>query len=253
MNIDELRNLLQNPLAECVISQINDLDKRSRFRAYNAVRFLHWSLETAPISPNVSAFCALHATEEAVAAVISSAKQFGYASLASRVNLKDHGHKAIVTSYASLISNALVRDFKMAIAVLPNKKDLAIRLNKQGSHEPSVLTLHLLRFNEEKGDLSPQSASDFLIGEFPNEKEMIRHLKKRQEIRNLNLYATKKDIPTGPLQHEEMLRNEIKLALGLIWATIDIQKNKDFPAPIVAQVLGGVDFIANIIGKRTTK
>jgi len=100
-----IKSLLDHPVAEWVGRMaIERLSGKARACAVNARNHLVRAQMIVGISTTVSYFCATHATEEAVAAFIASAKNHGYRKLAGNVNVHDHAQKAVVSAYAQLVS-----------------------------------------------------------------------------------------------------------------------------------------------------
>ncbi|MEY8099674.1 hypothetical protein AB9F29_20040 [Falsihalocynthiibacter sp. S25ZX9] len=70
-----INEIMQNEAAAWINSQINELPDRAKFRASSALRWANGIFDSD--MPIPACFCALHATEEAVAAFISCAKECG--------------------------------------------------------------------------------------------------------------------------------------------------------------------------------
>ena len=93
--------ILDHEIARWIFDHANNLENgRTKFCSFNALRFLRWAHEIFEVSPIVASFCALNATEEAVAAFISAAKNHGHRKYAKNVNLHNHHSKALVSVFA---------------------------------------------------------------------------------------------------------------------------------------------------------
>ena len=118
--------IMQGEPGAWIASQVNELPERGKFRAANALRSLQWANGIFDAGmPIPACFCALHATEEAVASFISCAKECGYDE-AKNINIKDHEAKATVSLMAQKVSDILF-PYQVAIAVNPNTQTLAAR------------------------------------------------------------------------------------------------------------------------------
>lgn len=102
-----VKALIDHPVSDWVYRRANErLSGRALSCAVNARNHLVRAQRIADerISNTVAYFCATHATEEAVAAFIASAKEHGYRKLAGKVNIHDHAQKAVVAAYVQIIA-----------------------------------------------------------------------------------------------------------------------------------------------------
>jgi hypothetical protein len=173
--------------------------------------------------PIPAAYFALHATEEAVAAFVSTAKAYGYGNDA-KINLKDHKAKATVSLIAQKVSN-LLADYDVGLAHDPKSDNL---------REASTSLFHFT--HGEDGDRK----ADFLdevISSFGDIRALKQAVIDGQAARNTILYATSTGLPTGFVDPEASLRRECQLTLGLIWAAIDVSRNQGGQIAFIVQAL----------------
>lgn len=228
------KSTLDHELASWIIEKIGELEGRSKFCAHNAIRFLHWANETIETSHIVSSFCAMHATEEAVAAFISAAKAYGHGEFAKKINLHDHLSKALVSILAQRIS-ILASKGKLAVAVHMSGDHLALRIpkGKDGYHFGH---LHLSSFRI--GQSTERDIKEHtLLGDLPPLEELRKEVAKGADMRNKLLYASNKGFPSEDIDAEASLKRETQLSLGLIWAAVDLRYEHDQEVPFVRDIL----------------
>ena len=228
-----IRPMLEGEVPGWVVKKIANLEGRSKFCAYNAIRFLDWADEIFEISPVVASFCAMHATEEAVASFISAAKSHSQLKHAKQVNLHDHLSKALVSILAQRFSNILGKK-SFAFAINKSTDSLSFRIpHKNGFHYGD---LHLSIFQVSSGD--GQIEEDHILsGDIPPLKELEKAVKKGAEARNKIIYASNTGCPTGFSDPEACMIRETKLSLGLIWAAVDIHLVTDQDVPFVEEMI----------------
>lgn len=140
-------SLLEHDVSKWIVNKISLLDNgRAKFCSFNAVRFLHWANEIFDTSPIVSSFCALNATEEAVAAFISAAKEHGHRDHAKHVNLHNHHSKALVSVFAQRCTN-IANQRRLGFALHPNHDKLVFRVQKDGGYHHGDLHLSVFRIH----------------------------------------------------------------------------------------------------------
>lgn len=186
-------------------------------------------------------FCALHATEEAVAAFVSSAKESGYGEDA-KINLKDHQAKVTVSLLAQKLVNAF-QEYGPAVAVDEASNKLVARFTRNGEYMYDTATMHLGHFCN-SDDRMAEDFLDNIVLTFNGNIEKLRgaifHM---QEARNGIIYADVDGYPSGFDDPESLLRREAQISIGLIWAAIDIYEHKGEVAPLVAQALRTANII----------
>lgn len=232
-----LSEILEHDVSRWVVDSVSKLEAgRAKFCSVNSLRFLRWASEIFEISPIVASFCALNATEEAVAAFIASAKKHGHKKLAKQVNLHDHQSKALVSVFAQRCSLA-AKQGRLAIAVNQNRDMLAFRLPDESGDRYGPLHLSSFRIYP-----NIETAGDGLIplGDMPLVEDLQEEVRRVAEARNQLLYATNTGIQTGFKSPQASLVRETQLSLGLIWATVDICMNPDQDRPFINSVLEGM-------------
>jgi hypothetical protein len=246
--VSVIDTILDQDMARWVVNRIADLEGRSKYCAHNSIRFLKWADEIFPTSHIVSSFCALHATEEAVAAFISAAKNCGYSDDAKKVNLHDHRAKALVSILVQRLS-MLAGQGKLAISVSPSARSLALRIPMNDSYHYGEL--HLSNFHIRHDQEAEEASPDLvLLGDMPNLDELRHEVESGKEARNLLLYASDRGYPSGFSEPDASLRREAQISLALIWAAIDLKLQPTSDAPFILDVLRRLSsFDGNIPGK----
>lgn len=237
-----VKPLIDNPVADWIYRKGNErLSGRALSCAVNARNHLVRAQRIADeeISNTVAYFCATHATEEAVAAFISSAKEHGYGTLARKVNVRDHAQKAVVSAYVQVISGQ-AEEMGVAVALNPSADELITRVKIDGNDTYYPLSLGLFSFNEDIDDPSSEAAFEALSRWFPSKEAMVRRVHARASFRDNALYARDDGAPAlSKDQLDKALHEHALLTLGLIWAAIDVTHHKN-RAPFLVQVLGAV-------------
>lgn len=235
--------LLSNPIAGWISEKVRErLSDRAQSCAINARNHLVRAQHIADISTTISFFCATHATEEAVACFVSTAKETQYAEIAKDINLHDHAQKVVVSSYAQVISGYLENE-GACIAHEPVGNRLYAKFIRSENQAPYPLSLRLFSFNEDGDDPSHKSAHDAFTSWFPSSKEMVKHVLKRASYRDEALYAKDKGAPD--MRREVLdasLMEHTLLTLGLTWAAIDMTYHEE-PEPFVTQILGAISAV----------
>ncbi|HIP24835.1 MAG TPA: hypothetical protein EYG79_14775 [Rhodobacteraceae bacterium] len=230
--IDEI---MQRESAEWINNQIDKLPDRAKFRASSALRSLQWANGIYEAGmPIPACFCALHATEEAVAAFISCAKVYGYSS-AKMINIKDHAAKATISLIAQKVSSILLQ-YRVAVALNPKTGALAARYTVDGKTLYNEASTKLFHFHDGQGNIRPDFYEE-LVNMFGDVDELKAAVKAGQEARNTIFYASKTGYPTGFEKPEESLGRECQISLGLIWAALDMKKNGSERIPFIEQAL----------------
>lgn len=197
--------------------------------------------------PVPACFCALHATEEAVAAFISCAKEYGYAN-AKMINIKDHSAKATVSLLASKISNILI-SYHVAVAVNPKTESLAARYLVDGQTHYNDASTKLFHFIDDQEQIRPDFY-DELVSMFGDVAELKEAVKSGQETRNEIIYATSTGYPSVFKKPNESLARECQLSLGLIWAALDMKRNDGELIPFVEQALRTANMVITELKKK---
>lgn len=236
-----INKIMKNTAAKWIDGRIGMLPDRAKFRASSAIRSLQWANGIFDAGmPIPACFCALHATEEAVSAFISSAKEAGYED-ARGINIKNHADKATVSLLAQKISTIL-KPYEVAVAPRPDGKDLAVRFVLKGNTIYNDASTNLFHFIDAEENVKPDF-HDTLVGIIGDVETLRREIRDVQEARNTLFYATKTGLPTGFENPSESLSRECYLTLGLIWAALDINKNKGHNIIFIEQALKTANII----------
>lgn len=240
--------IMQGKPAVWINNQIDGLPDRAKFRASSAVRSLKWANDIFDAGmPIPACYCALHATEEAVAAFISCAKVCGYGDNA-KINIKDHAAKATVSLLAQKVSNILFQ-YQVAVALNSKADTLAARYVVEGQTHYNEASTKLFHFRDNQENMLPDFHTE-LISMFGDVDELKAAVKTGQEARNTIFYATSTDYPTGFDNPEESLTRESQISLGLIWAALDMKKNEGELIPFIEQALQTANIVIAELKKK---
>lgn len=230
--IDEI---MQLETAAWINDRVDKLPGRAKYRASSALRSLRWANNIFDTGmPIPACFCALHATEEAVASFISCAKEYGYDN-AKMINIKDHAAKATISLLVEKISDILL-PFQLVLAYDPMTDTLAVRYVVNGQININEASTKLFQFRDDNEGIPPDFYNELVIM-FSDAAKLKAAVAALQEARNNIFYATSTDYPTGFDAPREALSRECKISLALIWAALDITKNEGENIPLVKQAL----------------
>lgn len=228
--------LLDHEISRWIVGNIDNLEGRAKFCSYNAIRFLRWANEIFETSHIVASFCALNATEEAVAAFISAAKSHGHKKYAKCVNLHVHQSKALVSVFAQRCS-LIAAEGRLAITLNPKADTLAFRVPQgDGFHYGP---LHLSTFRIHDGTAKDIN-DDIPLGDTPSIEEIENEALRSAEARNKLLYATDRGYQTGFIEPEYEIARNTALSLGLVWAAVDMYMHPDHNRPFVEEILQAI-------------
>lgn len=221
------------------------LSGRAKYCAMNSWQYLIHADRISEIAPTVSFFCATHAVEEAVAAFVWSAKVHGYKDVANSVNVKDHRHKSVVVEFARMVADDAGRE-KMSFTLHPEKDDLFARIDRGEEPEIYHLNLGLISYNPDGEDTAADRAFNAFLSNFPDDKMMVKAINDRAEFRNKAIYAGKNGTPNMSTEALELqLKQHSVIAIGLIWAAMDMSRHDGQRAAFVVQALGAVKRISD--------
>lgn len=228
-----LSDFLDHQTTKWIEKKIPELQKSSKFRAHNSIRFLIWADKIFETSPIVAAFCAMHATEEAVACFIEAAKKHGFKEHAKSINLHDHKSKALVSILTQRLS-ITAEQMNLGFALHIDRDCLACRFPVSEGYEYRDLHLSLFEF---PGSQAIEETPHLNLGEMPTTIDIQAEIEKLAAARNGLLYATSNGFPTGWINPDISLFRDAKLSLGLIWASIDVSQKSKENAPILDYLL----------------
>lgn len=243
--------IMQRESAEWINNQIAELPDRGKFRASSALRSLQWANGIFDAGmPIPACFCALHATEEAVAAFISCAKECGYDE-AKNINIMDHAAKATVSLLAQKVSGILLH-YNVAVALNPKTQTLTARYVVEGQTHYNEASTKLFHFRDHEENVLPDFY-DELVKMFDDVKDLEKAVRMGQEARNTIFYASSKGYPTGFKDPIESLSRECQLTLGLIWGAIDLTRNAGQKIPFIEQALRTANIVITNLKKKKSK
>lgn len=225
--------LLDHDVSKWIVGKIDKLQGRARFCSYNAVRFLHWADDIFETSHLVASYCAMNATEEAVAAFISSAKENGHKSSGAKVNLHAHPNKAMVSIFAQRCT-IIANKAKLAIQVHKPTDSLAFRVPKgEGYHYGH---LHLSTFQIGTSG-SNEIDNGIMLGDMPSLEDIENEAQLTHQKRNSLLYATDSGVSSGFIRPDYEIARNTALSLGLIWAAVDMYMHPEQDRPLIEEIL----------------
>lgn len=234
--------------AKWVVDKINELPNRAKYRAHNSVRFLTWASRIYEIGlPVPACYCALRASEEAVASFVSTAKISGYGDDA-KINIRDHQAKATVSLLMERTVNVLC-EYKPAVSCHPTEDTLLARITRDGEQIINVASVKIAHFLDGDGNISGDFYDD-LVSSFGDASKLREAVLRAQSIRNKIFYADDKGIPTGFNTPEGLLARECQISLGLIWISIDINRNKGDLSPLIVQGLRTANMVIAALKER---
>lgn len=240
--------IMKNDAAGWINKEIGRLPDRAKYRACNSLRSLEWANRIYEAGlPIPACYCALHATEEAVAAFVSAAKEGGYGDDA-KINIKDHRAKATVSLMAQKISN-FISQFDVALAVNPKTDKLIARYTVEGLTYYADASAELLHFKYADSTV----ADDFLdkvLSSYGSVGELKEAVLRGTIARNKIFYADSSGMPSGFLDPEVSLEREAGLTLGLLWAALDISDSKGKVIPLYKQALKTTNLVINEISQK---
>ncbi len=199
--------------------------------------------------PIPACFCAIHSAEDAVAAFISSAKEYGYDD-ARMTKIKDHVAKATVSLLAQKISGILrIGRYQVAVALNPKTQALAARYIADGQTHCNEALTKLPHFHDEQEKILPDFY-DELANMFGDVTELKTAVRIGQEARATVFYASRTGYPTGLDEPNEPLARECHLTLGLIWAAIDTKQNGAEKIPLIELALQTANIVIAELKRR---
>jgi hypothetical protein len=243
---EELRRVVESDMAKWVRERIEALPEKARYRAYNAVRCLVWAGGIATLEDTKyhegergyrvpATFMLTHALEEAVSALVMSAKASGYGKLARNVKITDHYHKSTLSWLCAEVVDML-KESRPELAFDSGNDRIVLRVEQDGDKVYQVATLGLLGARSPDGT-GLESLADKIIERHGGEEEVAKIVKDNGTGRNKLMYATDTGFLTGPLDLEYDLREMAKTTMGVLWAAVDIAAHKGERAQIIEVIL----------------
>ena len=243
---EELRRVIESDMAKWVRERIKTLPEKARYRAYNAVRCLVWAGGIATLEDTKyhegergyrvpATFMLTHALEEAVTALVMSARASGYGKLAKNVNITDHYHKTTLSWLCAEVVHML-EETRPALSFDSENDRIVLRVEQDGEKLDQVATLGLLGARAPDGT-GLESLAAKIIERHGGEEEVAKIVKDKGTGRNKLMYATDTGFLTGPPDLEYNLREMAKTTMGVLWAAVDIAERKDGRAQIMELIL----------------
>ncbi|NEY90662.1 hypothetical protein [Tabrizicola oligotrophica] len=243
---EDLRRVVESNMAKWVRERIEILPEKARYRAHNAVRCLYWAGGIATLEDTKyregergyrvpATFMLTHALEEAVAALVVSARESGYREVARKVRIEDHYHKTTL-SWLCAEAVAMVKESGPALAFDSENDQILLRVEQDGETIVQIATLGLLEWRAPDGT-QLGSLADKIIERHGGEGEVAKIVKDNGTGRNKLMYATDTGFLTGPLDLENELRELAKTTMGVLWAAVDIAEHKGERAQIIEVIL----------------
>lgn len=224
--------ILGHEISRWVIAKTNDMTGRPKFSAQNAIQYLLWSEKNSAFAQNLSSFCAMHATEEAVASFVSAAEEQMNPSGKNRLNLNNHKQKALVSHLAQRFFNSIEAD-EMSMALDTKADQIVLRLIRGGQTHYLPAHLNNIHYGEPDG-----SNPSLELGALPQLEDVREETRRQARIRNDLLYADNQGLPGSFAEPEKLLERETQLTLGLVWAAYEVQSAPGLTSNFVEWILG---------------
>lgn len=190
--------------------------------------------------PGLAYFCITHATEEAVVSLIQTARQTGYEPDIKKFNHTVHRHKAVVTYFAQQIGD-LLTDMSFETSYSEDHDKIYFRQPTKSPQEVSILELKAFNFIDDAGAIDYQNESMLLDEIKKDKKKTVEYIKDLSKFRDKVLYATDSHIPGISRESmEAQLLLNTKLSLGMIWAAIELHREKS-PLPAIQRVFRDIN------------
>lgn len=240
--------ILSHEVSQWIIQKISELPNTAKFRAFNSIRSLHWANKIYEAGlPIPACYCALHATEEAVAAFVSCAKYCKYGDDA-KINIKGHDEKIMVSLLVEKIVE-FIQDYKPAIAFDKNTDAIISKLTVDGQPQYNPASTKLIAVFDDSNNLETDFYEKF-INTFGGINDLVEAISKGQNLRNDLFCASDKGYPKGFVKPEQLLKRECQATLSLIWAALDIYKNKDEQIPFIVQALKTANLVISQLNQK---
>ncbi len=234
-------NVMKTEAARWIGSEIKLLPNKAKYRAFSSIRALKWANNIYDSGmPIPASYCALHATEEAVAAFVSCLKVCGYGENA-KVNIKDHREKSVISILAQNIAS-VVQKYNPAVAVDQIENKLLVRItseNREYIQEASTTSFY---FRADDDSISKDFYPN-ILNSFGDIETLKRAIDEAQRARLEIFYASDTGYPKGFDEPEKLLRRECHLCLALLWATVDVYAHKETQIPFIVQALNTIKLI----------
>lgn len=230
-------DLYTEHLFQKFVPMIEDCRGKVRAAALSAIKHMELAERLETIDPNMAAFRAICAEEEAATSLICSLKALGYPE-SKFLRAHSHPHKQGVIFFITAIKNRYEEARKQSSGVLgnavfvptkmPGKNALMIKLPFQASGIagwpcPPLNCYALPRDQPEQNGWINVINEEFsaLVGEqgIGNVKEIIHH---RANLRNTLLYANNESLPEPSFDVPTFIKNQagivhaILIVLGLV-------------------------------------
>lgn len=232
--------------AKWIHNNIHTLPDRASYAASSAIRSLNWANTIDKINLKIPAqYCALHATEEAVACLIHVLKVKEYQK-SDNINIKDHEDKSTI----SIVSQGLINIFKeyeIQFAYSDTEDQIIIKTTFNGKLKYDTASLEYFSFSIENGNSMISDINEY-FGNFDN---LANQIQISRNARNKIFYADKDGYPTGFDDHKKCLEREVNLTIAMIWASINIF-NTNEKMKIVEQFLDTSTHIISTMNSKKT-
>lgn len=218
-----------SPLDRALVDIVADMKGPSHWRAFNAIRHANaaWKLRT--LDREMSLFRAVTAEEEAASAIIMAVQQLKYPH-ATKLNHRNHVHKAAVIPFFDAVTRDLARTQgapPLQLYLDDSFNPARVRIRFKMSHPDTgedvwVMPVGPLHF---KFSISRESAAyapvDFSGGvaavvKDVNAGSIIEHITERANFRNRLLYAADNGYPRITTDIIENLKSFIRNTMTLV-------------------------------------
>ncbi|WP_138465350.1 hypothetical protein [Poseidonocella sp. HB161398] len=233
----DVRQILESEMALWVCKRIEALPEEARYSAANAVRNLNWAGGIATFEDSIyregewgfrvpATFLAMHAMEEAVTALVMSAKCAGFGRLARDVNIHDHYHKTTLAWVCGQVVEMVREPIPPKLGYDPARDAIILLIEEDEKKFHQIATLSLLGWLDEDGNPVP-SLAERLYERNGGKDKVAEIVKFNGSARNKLMYASKHGFNRGP---DDLVRNLVGMStsiMGVLWAAVDITENAE--------------------------
>lgn len=199
--------------------------------------------------PSLAYFCITHATEEAVVALMQTAKNTGYSAEISKFKYHVHSHKAVVTYFAQQIGDFLT-DIRFGLAYVPGESLISYQDLRPEPPIRGILSLKTFYFHDEEIEGIDPSRTMFLDELTKDPDGTFEYIKNLAGFRDKVLYAEESSPPGITRESLKIqLLVHTKLALGMIWVATELHRHED-ALPAVSKIMRDVNTLLKKIDRK---
>lgn len=217
--------------------------------AKNAFSYIERAHFVAEKYPSLAYFCITHATEEAVVALMQTAKDTGYAAEITKFRHHVHSHKAVVTYFAQQIGDFLT-SIKFGLAYVPDGDFISFQDPRPANPVRGVLSLEIFDFHGDESQEVEPDRTMFLDELMSDPDGTIRYINNLAGFRDKVLYAEESSPPgITRVSLKSQLLMHTKLASGMIWAATELHRH-NVTLPVVSKIMRDMNTLLKKIDRK---